>query len=374
LGTELEHAMSAAATNKPARATEIGLVLQGGGALGAYEYGGIVALLDLLDEETSKGSDVTLKVVAGVSIGAINAACLVGARDRKDARKRLTGLWDDLVITTPLFVPPQIGRDLSLFGVQRFYTTRSDVMMWPTWTYIYNTHPLLRTLASRVDFAALNASPTGFVITAVDVESGELTRFANHAIGSVKGTTIAPEHVLASGSLPPQFPWTDIGDGANARHYWDGGVVDNTPLGNIIDAFSGGDVRRLVVIMNLFPTAAKLPGSLMQVNDRVDQLRFGNRLRQDRSTAEQFNELLGIIDAIAALVPGGLPTELAGKVDKYKRVETVEIALSADVAFDDQYGFRDFSRDGVEARRKAGRALTLAKLRPLFADGPDTSN
>jgi len=88
--------MSATA-NETVKTTEIGLVLQGGGALGAYEYGGIIGLLDLIDEEMSKGHAVTLKVVTGVSIGAINAACVVGARDRADSRKRLTALWDDLI-------------------------------------------------------------------------------------------------------------------------------------------------------------------------------------------------------------------------------------------------------------------------------------
>lgn len=351
-----------------AKAMEIGLVLQGGGALGAYEYGGIAALLDLIDEEASKGRAVTLKVVTGVSIGAINAACLVGARDRADARRRLAALWDDLIITTPPFLPSEIGRDLSLFGVQHFYAPRADLLLMPRWTYLYDTRPMLRTLAGRVDFAALNASATTFVVTAVDVESGELKHFANRDVGKTKATTIEPHHVLASGSLPPSFPWTDIADGGKLRRYWDGGVVDNTPLGDAIDAFTAGaGVARLLVIMNLFPTAAKLPATFAEVSDRMNQLRFGNRLRQDKSTADQINELITTIHALAALVPGGLPAELAAKVAKYKHIETVEVALSSDVAFNDPYGFRDFSRDGVEQRRKAGRDLTLKTLRPLFA-------
>jgi NTE family protein len=358
--------MSATA-NEAVKATEIGLVLQGGGALGAYEYGGITALLELIDE-AAKAQNVTLRVVTGVSIGAINAACVVGARDRADARRRLKALWDDLVIDTPPFVPQEFGRDLSLFGVRHFYSARADVLLMPTWTYIYDTHPLLRTLADHVDFAALNANRTAFVITAVDVESGELKRFANQPVGCTAGRTIEAHHVLASGSLPPQFPWTDIADDGTVRHYWDGGVIDNTPLGDAIDAFTAGaDVRRLLVIMNLFPTAAKLPGSFAEVNDRVNQLRFGNRLRQDQSTAEQINELIATLHAVARLVPGGLPAEFAAKLAKYKQVETVEITLSGDVAFKDQYGFRDFSRDGVESRRRAGRALTLEKLRPILA-------
>ena len=86
----------------PAKATEIGLVLQGGGALGAYESGAITALLELIDEAAGKGHAVSLKAVTGVSIGAINAACVVGAATRTDARRRLASLWNDLVLETPV--------------------------------------------------------------------------------------------------------------------------------------------------------------------------------------------------------------------------------------------------------------------------------
>ena len=105
----------------PAKATEIGLVLQGGGALGAYEYGAITALLELIDEAIGKGHAVSLKAVTGVSIGAINAACVVGAAGRTDARRRLASLWNDLVLETPMFWPRQARRDLALYGLPKFY-------------------------------------------------------------------------------------------------------------------------------------------------------------------------------------------------------------------------------------------------------------
>ena len=353
--------MSAAVRKSPAQSLEIGLVLQGGGALGAYEYGGITGLLEVIDEAVGMGRNVTLKAVTGVSIGAINAACVVGARDRADARKRLKALWDDLTIAALPFVPSAVTDNFPLWYVPHFYTFQ------PTLTSLYNTHPLLGTLSNHVDFKALNASATTFVITATDVESGKLERFANRDVGRTKGIAIEPHHVLASGSLPPQFPWTDIGSGSDARHYWDGGVVDNTPLGDAIDAFSGhADVRRLLVIMNLFPLAAKPPRSFAEVSDRVNQLRFGNRLRQDKSTADQFNELIDTIEAVARLVPGGLPAELQAKANKYKRVETLEISFSGDAGYQDQNGFRDFSRDGVERRRAAGYKITRETLRRVF--------
>ena len=99
----------AANTEAPTR-MEIGLVLQGGGALGAYEWGAITALFDVIDEAIHNGQDITLRVVTGVSIGAINAACVVGAADRADARNRLSAMWSDFMIDLP-YLPPSANRD-----------------------------------------------------------------------------------------------------------------------------------------------------------------------------------------------------------------------------------------------------------------------
>ena len=286
--------------------TEIGLVLQGGGALGAYEYGAVTSLLELIDAAVAKGHNVTLKAVTGVSIGAINAACVVGSANRLDARRRLAALWNDFALSTPFFWPARIARDLSLYGLPRFYAMRPDLLALSSWTYVYDTHPLLRTLSDHVDFAALNRSETAFVVTAVDVEKGELKRFSNRPVGKTTPTTIGPRHVLASGSLPPQFPWTDIEEGSELRPYWDGGLVDNTPLGDAIDAFSPGEnVERVLVIMNLFPSEAVRPSSLLEVNERINQLRFGNRTQQDKKTAGRINELVATIEFACRAFAGG---------------------------------------------------------------------
>jgi NTE family protein len=349
--------------------TEIGLVLQGGGALGAYEYGAITALLELIDAAVAKGHKVTLKAVTGVSIGAVNAACIVGSANRLDARRRLAALWNDFALSTPFFWPARIARDLSLYGLPRFYSMRPDLLALSSWTYVYDTNPLLATLAEHVDFDALNRSETAFVVTAVDVEKGELKRFSNRPVGKTTQTTISPRHVLASGSLPPQFPWTDIKEGSELRAYWDGGLVDNTPLGDAIDAFDPGeDVDRVLVIMNLFPSEATRPNSLLEVNERINQLRFGNRTQQDKKTAGRINELVATIESLAALVPGELPPDVAQQVEaarRYKHVNTVEISLSTDDT-QDPYGFRDFSSEGIERRRAAGRMCALEKLRSIF--------
>jgi len=354
--------MTDATNETSATRTEIGLVLQGGGALGAYEWGGILALLDVIDKQRAQGKPTLLKVVTGVSIGAINAACVVGAEDDNDARARLGALWNDFMIKVA-FLPAAVTANVAFFEVPNFYRFS------PGWnfTYLYQTKELLETLRKHVNFAALNESKTAFVVTAADVERGTLTWFANRQVGNIAPRTIGPQHVLASGSLAPQFPWTNVDCGGEERHYWDGGLIDNTPLGAAIDAFDPDpSVCRLLVVMNLFPLTSKLPQTYTEVSERVDQLRFGNRLLQDASTARQFNELISTIKQLAARVPD-LPKDLDDVVKRYKKVETVEISLGADDSLADPYGFHDFSQQGIEQRRDRGYELALAALRRHFA-------
>src|SRR5688572_30346309 len=120
----------------PAKPVEIGLVLQGGGALGAYEFGALIALLELMDA-IEKARTVRLVAVTGVSIGAINAACVVGAKDRADARRRLRALWADLTLEAPAWWPGT--GNLSLFGLPGFYAPRRDPWNALSWTSYYDT-------------------------------------------------------------------------------------------------------------------------------------------------------------------------------------------------------------------------------------------
>src|SRR3954452_21877346 len=347
------------------RPVEIGLVLQGGGALGAYEWGAVTALLDLMDKAEARGRRIILKVVTGVSIGAINGACIVGSRNRADARQRLRDLWEDLRLETPPFLPQQMRRDLSLFGLPGFYVPRADIWAFSTWTYVDEPSLLLRTLERHVDFAALNASKTTFIVTAVDVESGFPTRFRNHGAAHEDKTLnarkrekdakveIRPRHILASGSLAPAFPWTEI----DGHRYWDGGLVDNTPLGDAIDAFSDDpEADRLLVVMNMYPLRAPLPRNLAEVQDRVHELGYGNRLRRDAESAHQTNELVATIEALAAVVPEeAFASDLKARVAhalRFKVIRTVDIDVQdrgdtptagAQDSADNQEGLRDFS-------------------------------
>jgi predicted acylesterase/phospholipase RssA len=361
----------------PSRPVEVGVVLQGGGALGAYECGALDALLELMDEFTAQGREIVLKVVTGVSIGSINAACVVGAKTRSDARARLNALWDDLMLEAPPFWMTAAQRDLAYFGLPGFYAPRSDFWTVPTWTYVYDTRPLLVTLGRHVDFAALNASPTVFVVTAVEVVTGALRPFSNRSLRNLPATKIEPRHVLASGSLPPGFPWTEI----DGMPYWDGGIVDNTPLGLAIDAFSAdAAVDRMLVVMNLYPLRARLPRNLAAVEDRLHELSFGNRLRQDHDTARRINALVETIEELAAKVaPDDRSEWLNARLDEARRYKIIDAIVNIDMQdpaatlvpsaqnpADDKDGMRDFSPDTVRRRRRDGFKFAQDILRPAF--------
>jgi NTE family protein len=380
---------------------EVGLVLQGGGALGAYEWGAIDKLFSLMDKVETAGTPISLKVVTGVSIGAINGACVVGAADRRDGLRRLAALWNELKLETPFrgridlapFGLPSIapGRDLSLWGLPGFYAPRPDVWNMLRWTSFYDTHPLEKTLRDHVSFADINNSATTFVVTAVDVERGVLKRFRNKRLSAAQQARktakhqseeqnefvqFAPHHIMASGSLAPQFPWTQIDD----RLYWDGGLVDNTPLGDAMEAFSDDDkVYRLLVVMNLYPLTARRPRNLLDVSDRVHELSYGNRLRQDRAAAKRINKLARTIDLLTtALHDANVPLSpelqtCLGDAGQFKIAKIVDIDFQSvtggsEVNMDDAEGLRDFSPETVHKRRKRGAERAAEELRPVLED------
>jgi NTE family protein len=324
-----------------AKLVEVGVVLQGGGALGAYECGALDALLELMDGYAAEGRNVALKVVAGVSIGALNAACVVGSKSRADARRRLDALWDDLTLEAPPFWPANAQRDLAYFGLPSFYMPRPDFWNLAHWTHVYDTRPLLGTLARHVDFDALNASPTAFVATAVEVMTGQVHLFSNKAVNGTPPLKIDPRHVLASGSLPPGFPWIAI----NGVQYWDGGIVDNTPLSVAIDAFSDDpDAARMLVVINLI------------------------------------NALVETIEDLASKVPPDDVSDwLSARLEEARRYKIIDAIVNIDMQdpavtllpseqnpADDRDGIRDFSVASVNRRRKDGYKFARAVLEPAF--------
>ncbi|WP_082548786.1 patatin-like phospholipase family protein [Rhizobacter sp. Root404] len=249
------------------------LVLQGGGALGAYQAGVFESLAGVYSEPTW---------VAGISIGAINAALIAGNPPERRV-ERLREFWDlvSSAVTTPshLALPPVRERinefsasQAMLFGVPGFFSPR-----WPpapvqpagsvgsiSW---YDTAPLKATLERLVDFDRINAGPLRLSIGAVNVRNGNFEYF-----DSTK-QAIDARHIMASGALPPGFPPVEI----DGEHYWDGGLVSNTPLQYVLD--QPGQRRRVVFQVDLFPATGALPRTLAEVTEREKDIRFSSRTR-----------------------------------------------------------------------------------------------
>ncbi|HEY4138662.1 MAG TPA: patatin-like phospholipase family protein, partial [Casimicrobiaceae bacterium] len=209
------------------------LVLQGGGALGAYQAGVYEALHE---------AHISPDWVTGVSIGAINAALIVGNRP-ENRIARLREFWDRVSSGVPLAVPAPLDWLRVLFnrwsasasvafGVPGFFSPRfpSPLFALPGQIgalSLYDTSPLLDTLRDLVDFDVINARDVRISVGAVDVRKGNSIYFDTNEPKLAFG----PEHGMASGALPPGLPPV----GVNAIEYWDGGLVSNTPLWYVLD-------------------------------------------------------------------------------------------------------------------------------------------
>jgi len=266
------------------------LVLQGGGALGAFECGVVKAL-----EEWSIHPDL----VAGVSIGAFNAAII--AANPGNATTALEAFWRELSLDTPDIPNEELRRAVSslqsvMFGAPHFFRPRwfepilSPAQLPTNWTSFYDPSPLKATLSKYVAFDKLRDSPVRLLLTAVDVETGQLAMFDSYV------DEITPEHILASGSLPPGFPWTTI----DGKHYWDGGLVSNSPLDQVVEI--GGLTGKHVYIVNLWLEKRTLPHSIPQVLARRDEIVFAEKIRRNIRMWEYIDDYRQLVEEIMASV------------------------------------------------------------------------
>ncbi len=298
---------------------QIALLLQGGGALGSYQAGVYQALAE---------ADLHPDWVAGISIGAINSAIIAGnAPDRRV--DRLREFWET-VSASPLGIPYYKSAELSdklshqivnqaqamgalLFGAPNFFVPRMPpAMLWPpgsaTKASYYDNTPLKATLARLVDFDRINAGQMRFSVGAVDVCSGNFIYFDS--------TThrIRAEHVIASGSLPPGFAATEV----DGQHYWDGGLISNTPLQWVLDSRPRRDT--LAFQVDLWNSRGILPKDLIEVEVRYKEIMYSSR---NRAATDQYKNVQKLRVAVAKLIsqlPEGLRDSedaklLAGEAD-----------------------------------------------------------
>ena len=221
--------------------------------------------------------------VAGISIGAINAALIAGNPPERRV-ERLRAFWEQ-ASSGPFFSPTAIdfnpfrslvnqvsAATIATFGAPGFFKPRvPSSMFWPQGTReaisYYDTDPLRATLEKLVDFGRINSGPTRLSVGAVNVQTGNSVVFdsANQAIG--------PEHIMASGALPPGFPpvWIE------GEAYWDGGLVSNTPLQFVLDDQQHEDL--LIFQVDLFNAQGPMPRTLLEVDEREKDIRYSSRTR-----------------------------------------------------------------------------------------------
>jgi NTE family protein len=285
----------------------VALVLQGGGALGAYQAGVYEALAE---------ADIHPDWIAGVSIGAINAAIIAGNPPNTRVEKlrefwtQVTsdGLWPWFSTAKTAFVRGeavrnllnQVSANLALaIGASGFFTARTV----PPWlqpagtieaTSFYGTRELKRTLQRLIDFDRLNAEGTRLSVGAVNVRSGNFISFdtATH--------TILPEHIMASGALPPGLPAIEI----EGEHYWDGGIVSNTPLQWVVESNPRRDTLALQV--DLWSAHGEFPRNMLEVMTREKEIRYSSRTR---AGTDQFKHIQRVRRAAAGLLEK-LPEDL----------------------------------------------------------------
>ena len=252
---------------------KVALVLQGGGALGSYQAG-IYQALD--------AAGIGIDQVAGISIGAVNAALIAGNPPELRV-KALRTFWDRTSAALPTFPiwGGDIGREMlheasaafvATFGVPGFFKPNPvpPAMAWPGSMQalsFYDSTQLARTLDDLVDWDLLNDGPVRIGVGAVEIESGNFHYFDS------KSERLDARHIMASGALPPGLPPVEI----DGKLWWDGGLVSNTPLSHVLDT---QDADLLVFQVDLFAASAARPKTIMDVVAREKEIRFSSRTRQ----------------------------------------------------------------------------------------------
>ncbi len=264
------------------------LVLQGGGALGAYQAGVYEALASSLYEPDW---------VAGISIGAINAAIIAGNAPQ-DRIQKLRAFWD--MVSSGLTATPLASEGwlrqwfndtsaaiVALTGAPGFFTPRIPPSLLATpgtmeAISFYDTSPLRKTLTELVDFDRINAKGAmRLSVGAVNVLTGNFRYFDTY-----EGCTITPDHIMASGALPPGFAPVMI----DGEPFWDGGLVSNTPLQHVLDQ---RDARTDICVfqVDLFSATGMMPQNMSDVAQREKDIRFSSRTRFNTDISKELQTL-----------------------------------------------------------------------------------
>jgi NTE family protein len=331
---------------------QIVLVLQGGGALGAYQVGVFQALHE---------RGIEPDWVIGTSIGAINGALIAGNRP-ENRMERLHEFWDRVEQGSPTGgLWPQLGNLFNNFGVvsrgiAHFFVPNptawagSKAQVGVEAASYYSTAPLRETLQSLVEFDLLAERRTRLTVGAVNVRSGRMRYFDS------RDTRLGPEHVMASGALPPAFPAIRI----DGEPYWDGGIYSNTPIEAVLDDNPRRD--SLIFAVNVWQPTGPEPESIWQVMGRQKDIQYASRAESHIARQKQIHHLRHIIRQLAGkLPPGERENAEMRELASWGCGTTMHVVrlLAPRLDGEDHTKDIDFTPSGVRARWQAGYADAL---------------
>ena len=368
--------------------TENVLILQGGGSLGAFGCGVFKALVN---------NNIKIDIIAGTSIGGINASVIAGSRDEEHPEKALEEFWLELAegSSTNLNFPDyssstidsstltrlsQAKSTLSFYGSAFHGNKKVFVPRWSPvhfftdpkycipdkWTYLFDHSPLIKTLEKYVDFNRLrpNGNPYArLIITAVNVLTAEPLTF-----DSAK-KQITPKHILATTGYPTYyFQWVEVEKGTFA---WDGSLLSNTPLREVIDASPIKD-KRIFLVENYPKNIDRLPDNIQEVQHRARDIMFSDKTIHDIKMSRIITYHLRFIDELYHMLENRFDLkneddrEMLDKIRaKYKKISEEHGAeikslyyISRDEPSPSLYENADFSRDTIKDSIKNGELKT----------------
>ena len=336
----------------------VALVLQGGGALGAYQAGVYEALSE---------AGIHPNWISGVSIGAINAAIIAG--NPPDTRiDRLRDFWTQVTADGPWpgagdacfslakgdamrqLINQMSANFATVGGARGFFSPRPI----PPWfqppgtieaTSFYDTNDLKHTLERLVDFDRINSGETRFSVGAVNVETGNFVYF------DTTTHTIRPDHIMASGALPPGFPAIEI----DGEQYWDGALVSNTPLQWVVDAEPRRDT--LAFQVDLWSARGEFPRDIFEVTTREKEIRYSSRTRAktDQFKYEQKlrHTLAGLLEKLPEDLKNSAEARLLNSVAERKVYNIIHLIYRAK-NYEGHSKDYEFSRLSMQEHWRAG--------------------
>jgi len=333
---------------------QVVLVLQGGGALGAYQVGVYQALHE---------AGVEPDWIIGTSIGAINAGLIAGSKPQ-DRLARLEEFWRR--VKSPYSIPqfPDFSDVWSywstlLGGISGFFKP-NPLAFWSMhfpWgvdqAAYYSTVSLRETLAELIDFSIINKGSPRLTVGAANVQTSMMRYFDS------RQSEIGTEQIMASGALPPAFPAICI----DGEYYWDGGILSNTPTEVIFDDCPRRD--SLIFAVHLWNPIGPVPRSIWEVFHRHKDIQYSSRIASHISRQQQTHRLRHVVSQLVRQIPSELrDTEVVKDLAGYGCVTQMHVVrlLAPRIGNENHTKDIDFSSAGIGARRAAGYSAAMAAL------------